>query len=243
MKLFLLGATGNSGRRILSLALQRGHDVTVWAREPSRLPGPENQSSAMPRVVTGDIRNLDLLRRAMSGHDTVINAAGSTASPDGFTSLVGNVIKATEHALGPGGRIWLFGGAAALDLPGTSTMTLDLPLIPKIYQLHRTNLEAIRQTDLDWSMLCPGPMIGSPDGRATAGLRTSADIWPVDGPLFTGVLPRIASALAFVRRVPEMTVYYEDAACVILDHLDAKGPFSRKRVGVALPRGTRRHKV
>ena len=33
MKIFLLGATGNSGRRILRLALQRDHEVTAFVRD------------------------------------------------------------------------------------------------------------------------------------------------------------------------------------------------------------------
>jgi len=34
-----------------------------------------------------------------------------------------------------------------------------------------------------------------------------------------GALPWIASSLAFSRSVPRMTIYYEDAAKVIVDHL------------------------
>jgi len=33
VKIFLLGATGNSGRRILRLALQRDHEVTAFVRD------------------------------------------------------------------------------------------------------------------------------------------------------------------------------------------------------------------
>jgi uncharacterized protein len=39
-----------------------------------------------------------------------------------------------------------------------------------------------------------------------------------------------------------MTISYEDAAAVILDYLAPNGRFSRKRVGVALPVGLKRHK-
>ena len=37
MKIFLLGATGNSGRRILRLALQRAHEVTAFVRDEAKL--------------------------------------------------------------------------------------------------------------------------------------------------------------------------------------------------------------
>jgi putative NADH-flavin reductase len=37
VKIFLLGATGNSGRRILRLALQRAHEVTAFVRDETKL--------------------------------------------------------------------------------------------------------------------------------------------------------------------------------------------------------------
>jgi hypothetical protein len=55
-------------------------------------------------------------------------------------------------------------------------------------------------------------------------------------------LPKLALALAFKQKVPELTISYEDAADVILDNLSQKGRFSRRRVGVALPPGLRKYK-
>ena len=37
VKIFLLGATGNSGRRILRLAFQRAHEVTAFVRDETKL--------------------------------------------------------------------------------------------------------------------------------------------------------------------------------------------------------------
>jgi hypothetical protein len=86
-------------------------------------------------------------------------------------------------------------------------------------------------------------MIDAPDGKPTPGLRLSGDSWPVAAPALARVLPRIALSLAFRNAMPQMTIFYEDAASVILDHLDRNGPFSRKRVGVALPSGMKRTKA
>ena len=91
-------------------------------------------------------------------------------------------------------------------------------------------------------MLCPGPMIGAPDGKPTEGLRLSEDQWPVERPTFTYFLPHLALSIAFRQKISEMTISYEDAAEVILDHLAPNGRFGRKRVGVALPIGLKRHK-
>ena len=62
-------------------------------------------------------------------------------------------------------------------------------------------------------MLCPGPMIASEDGKPTPNLRLAADEWPIARPTYTYVVPiRLALALAFKQKVPELTITYEDAA-------------------------------
>ncbi len=244
MKLFLLGATGNSGRRILRFALERGHQVTAFVRDQNKLLSIMGQR--MPqglRVVAGDINKPAEMTKAMAGHDVVINAAGHVTEGDHFTQLVKNVIQQTSNALGTAGRLWQFGGAAVLDIPGTDMMAVDLPMVPKVYEAHRTNLDALRKSSLDWSMLCPGPMIDAPNSEPTKGLRLSVDQWPMPRPAYTYVLPKAAWALAFRQKVPELTISYEDAADVILNNLDRNGRFSRRRVGVALPVGVRNFKT
>src|SRR5262245_41535263 len=77
VKIFLLGATGNSGRRILRLALQRAHEVTAFVRDETKLlslvdrPIPPNL-----HVSIGDISKSADIARVMVGHDVAINAAG-----------------------------------------------------------------------------------------------------------------------------------------------------------------------
>lgn len=243
MNIFLLGATGNTGRRILRLALQRGHEVTAFVRvETKLLSAVEGPIPPNLRVCVGDISKSSDIAKVMVGHEVAINAAGHVTDGPTFTQLVQVVVDAAIASLGEGGRLWQFGGAAVLDVPGTHLMAVDLPRVPKVYEAHRTNLDALRNSPLDWSMLCPGPMIASANGKPTAGLRLSVDEWPVARPAYTYVLPRLALAFAFKQKVPELTISYEDAAEVILDHLSKNGRFFRRRVGVALPPGLRNYK-
>ena len=56
MKLFLLDATGNSRRRILRFALERGDEVTAFVRYQSKLA--EISGRSLPKglhVIVGDI--------------------------------------------------------------------------------------------------------------------------------------------------------------------------------------------
>jgi uncharacterized protein len=162
VKVFLLGATGNSGRRILRLALQRTHEVTAFVRDETKFlssfdrPIPPNL-----HVSIGDISKSADIARVMVGHDVAINAAGNVTEGSTFIQLVQTVVDSAVISLGDGGRLWQFGGAAVLTVPGTHIMAV--------------NLDALRRSPLDWSMLCPGPMIASENGKPTGTLRLSAD--------------------------------------------------------------------
>lgn len=239
MKIVVTGANGNTGRRIVDLALRQGYEVAAIVRDAATV---ENAGRAGLSVYANSFDDEGMLVQAMRGADVVINAAGNANAGAAYTPLVQRVIRAADEVLGPGGRFWCFGGAGALDIPGAGRSTLDLPKIPAVFEAHRSNLNALHSTALDWSMLCPGPMIDAPDGKPTEGLCLSVDEWPVPRPGLTRVLPAIFTALAFKNSMPAMTIYYEDAAAVILGNLDRQGLYSCRRVGVALPQGEKRHK-
>src|SRR5262249_22399135 len=94
-------------------------------------------SSQTRRLTRGSVDKAPDLARAMVGHDVVINAAGNVAEASAFTKLVQTVIDATAASLGEGGRLWVFGGAALLTVPGTRLMAVDLPRVPRVYEARR----------------------------------------------------------------------------------------------------------
>lgn len=239
MHVLILGAAGETGSRLTREALRRGHDVSALARDPAKLTARLGEDAARVEIITTDVGDEGALAHAMTGKSAVINAAGNAWDGANFAPLVQRTIKVAARTMGPGGRFWLFGGAALLHIPGTRLMGIDLPGVPAVYRAHRENYEIVRVTELDWSMLCPGPMIAAPSGHAHEGLRLSAETWPFPAPPLARWLPRPALTLAFAGHRGEITITYEDAAKVVLDHLSANGPFSRKRVGVALPVGVK----
>ena len=90
-------------------------------------------------------------------------------------------------------------------------MGVDLPRVPSNFQAHKTNYERLRSTNLDWSMLCPGPMVAAENGKLHDGLRVSTDVWPVDRPAVTKFQPPIALSLAF--RIQAATAVLWPTAC------------------------------
>jgi len=69
MRVFVTGATGVIGRRVVPGLAARGHSVTATARTPSALDG------VSATVVAVDLFDVDALAHAFAGHDAVINLA------------------------------------------------------------------------------------------------------------------------------------------------------------------------
>lgn len=72
MKIFVTGATGVVGRRAIPLLLSRGHVVTALVRQN---PGLPTEVHANLTFVNVDLFDADALKRAVAGHDAVVNLA------------------------------------------------------------------------------------------------------------------------------------------------------------------------
>jgi nucleoside-diphosphate-sugar epimerase len=72
MRIFMTGATGVIGRRVVPMCLQRGHEVTALARSGDRKAAIERLGA---RSTIVDMFDRSRLAHAMAGHDVVINLA------------------------------------------------------------------------------------------------------------------------------------------------------------------------
>lgn len=77
MKVFIIGATGDIGRRVVPAMVAAGHDVTAVSRSEDRSRRLADQGATPARV---DVFDRDELAGAVAGHDVVVNLA--TAIPD-----------------------------------------------------------------------------------------------------------------------------------------------------------------
>jgi putative NADH-flavin reductase len=73
MNLFVIGATGRTGREIVEQALARGHDVTAFVRSPESI----SQRNERLTIVRGNAMDENELRGAMQNHDAVVSTLGS----------------------------------------------------------------------------------------------------------------------------------------------------------------------
>ena len=66
MKILVLGATGSVGRRLVAEGLNRGHHITAFVRNASRI-----RQSPNLRVVVGNVLDDASLARALEAQDAV----------------------------------------------------------------------------------------------------------------------------------------------------------------------------
>src|SRR5581483_6771031 len=83
MRIFVAGATGVVGRRAVPALIAAGHQVTAIGRNPERSAALARAGATVARV---DLFDRDAVRRAVAGHDVVINLA--THIPQGALRLM-----------------------------------------------------------------------------------------------------------------------------------------------------------
>ncbi|HEY4018829.1 MAG TPA: NAD(P)H-binding protein [Pseudonocardiaceae bacterium] len=180
MDIGIFGATGTIGRCVLAEALSRGHRVTAFTRDVSRIPVDTGPVTWM----VADVLDVAGVARAINGHDVIINAINTGKDlPDMIANA--DVLPAAAHALltalrqHPSTRLIVVGGGASLEMqPGVQGVDIDgfaerLPDmlgVPSEYfavmLAHRDALNIYRLSDRNWTYLSPSA------GRIDPGERT-----------------------------------------------------------------------
>jgi putative NADH-flavin reductase len=235
-QVLIIGAGGNLGSKLTDRGLALGHEVTVLVRNAESFLARSGLSRRELSIVVGDASDANIVARALEGKDAMVSAAGKVTEGVAFTELFSTIVGAAEQARSFGGRVWMLAGAAALMFPGTQRFIADLPGAPGLYQAHVKNARRLQSTALDWSLMCPGPMLDGPPTPPRSDLRITTDVSPLDLGRWRQA-PGLVQTLMLRLKLGELVVRYEDVANIIMSRLDREGPFSGRRVGVALPPG------
>lgn len=175
-KLLVLGATGGTGRHIVSQAVERGYDVAVLARsaeKASKLSGAT--------VVVGDALDAAAVRRALKGRDTVVSALGTPASPFREVTLLSSATRVLVDAMMAENvkRLVAITGIGAGDSAGHGGFLFNrliFPLLLRHVYADKNRQEAmVRNSGLDWVLVRPSVLndkTGSGAVRAFADLTT-----------------------------------------------------------------------
>jgi len=114
MKLTIFGATGSLGRECLEQALEAGHEVTVLARDPSKLPADLRERITL---IEGDGLDSESVARALSGgQEAVLFAVGVDGrSPEDLCTDVTRHILSCMRTSGVRRLVWCGGGSNLVE--------------------------------------------------------------------------------------------------------------------------------
>ncbi|MEM0963288.1 MAG: NAD(P)-binding oxidoreductase [Bacteroidota bacterium] len=193
MNVLVLGATGGTGRALVSALLDAEHSVSVF----SRAAAPQPAFDSRVRVVQGDALAPADLDRAMPGHDAVVVSLGLGPNPFairfGSAGPTHTVSRGTQNTLAAMERhgvrrvivVSAFGtGDSWSDLPLPIRMFFRLFLMAS-FRDKEVQEAAVRQSNTDWTILRPvqltngpetGAYLASPTGKAHGTPISRADV-------------------------------------------------------------------
>lgn len=172
MKLLVLGATGKTGRAIVTDALSRGHQVTILARNPDRAAGLRPV-----RIIQGDARDPAAVARAVAGQDAVVSSLGTPVSPFCEVTLLSDATRILVHEMRRAGVACLVAitGMGAGDSAGHGGFFFDRVFKPamlrKVYEDKDRQEALIHESGLDWTILRPS-VLNDKSSRGTVRVLT-----------------------------------------------------------------------
>lgn len=170
MKLLVFGATGGTGQAVVSQALEQGHAVTAFVRNPAALAARDGLA-----VVRGELADAAAVEAAVSGHDAVLSALGSRGGDSAPVSDGTKVIVKAMSQAGVRRLIYVtsFGVGDSLEQMGWFARNVVAGMMLKnVLAAKELEEQAIMSSGLDWIIARPGSL---EDGPRTGAYRCITD--------------------------------------------------------------------
>jgi putative NADH-flavin reductase len=151
LRLFILGATGRTGRALAAQAGERGHQITALVRSPQKL----GELRQCVTVRQGDPRSVADLREALAGHDTVVSALGSPGL--GRTTILRDGARNTVAAMEAEGvqRLLVVSMGALFQDAGILAALLRSTVLRNVAPDSREMERVVMASELDWTIVRP----------------------------------------------------------------------------------------
>jgi len=170
-RVLIVGATGGTGRELVSQALDRGLTVTAFVRDPSRI----TMNHPKLTVVRGDVMDEGSLATAIEGHDAVLSALGHRRyySPAGVLSRgTANILRTMEvHGVRRFVCETSLGIGDSAGRMGLYYTFFVIPLVLPVYFWDKALQErTIAESNAEWVIVRPGALTnGRKRGRVRHG--------------------------------------------------------------------------
>lgn len=155
MKLLIFGATGGTGRQFVEQALEQGHTVTAFVRNPAKF----NIKHANLQIVQGDVMEFASVEQAVKNQDVVFSTIGSPALSKNTVRSEGtrNIICAMEKTgIKRFISVSTFGvGDSREMLPFLYKYILVPLLLRHVFADHEVQENYIKQSRLNWTIVRP----------------------------------------------------------------------------------------
>jgi putative NADH-flavin reductase len=165
MKLLIFGSTGGTGRELVRQALDQGHSVTAYARDPAKI---EDLQHPGLKVVSGDVLDPATVESSVAGQEAIFSTLGAGA---GRTTLreegTRNIVEAMQGT-GVKRLISLSSlgvGDSRANLPFFTKYIIVAVFLRHAFADHERQEAVIKQSSLDWTIVRPphlkdGPRTG-----------------------------------------------------------------------------------
>ena len=175
MNLFILGATGRVGSKVVTQALRDQHNVSVLVRSPEKLSVKEGVN-----IVKGDVLNKEDVMKASEGADVIISALGTdkTTTLSESTPILLDVME--KQGIN---RIITVGTAGILNSRTNSNVyrfesSESKRKTTRAAREHLAVYEMLNKSQVEWTIICPTYL---PEGDARGGYRVEEDYLPEKG--------------------------------------------------------------
>jgi putative NADH-flavin reductase len=151
LRLFILGATGRTGRTLAAQAGERGHQITAFVRSSQKL----GELRQRVTVRQGDPRSVAELREALAGHDAVVSALGPPAL--GRTTILRDAARNTVAAMQAEGvrRLLVVSMGALFQDAGILAALLRSTVLRNVAEDAAEMERVVMASELDWTIVRP----------------------------------------------------------------------------------------
>ena len=155
MKLLIFGSTGGTGRELLQQALEQGHSVTAFVRDPAKLDDIKHTNL---QVVRGDVLDPAVVESAVAGQEAVLSTIGTGAKRTTLREVgTRHIVEAMEKtgvkrlvcqsSLGV--------GDSRANLPFFTKYIIVAVFLRHAFADHERQEVVVTQSSLDWIIVRP----------------------------------------------------------------------------------------